>query len=112
MIVEIVTFPTPKGMDRKAEYDGARHSAHEWVRNSELVAKHFMRDGEGLSGAVYIWPSVEASKRGHNAQWLEGFRKRNGCDPTIKYFELMLSADAAGGQVVEYDETPLGAAAE
>lgn len=111
MIVELVTFPTPAGMSREAEYDGAVHAAGEWIKNTELVAKHFMRDGEGLSGAVYFWPSIEASKRGHDAKWLEGFRKRNGCDPTISYFELMVTADAKGGQVIEYGAR-LGAAAE
>ena len=110
MIIEIVTFPTPEGMSREVEYEGARHAGEQWIKNPELVAKHFMRDGK-TSGAVYFWPSVEASKRGHNAEWLEGFRKRNGCDPTISYFELMVTADAKGGQVIEYG-AKLGAAAE
>lgn len=121
MIIEIVTFPTPDGMDREAEYEGARHGAAEWIQNGDLIAKHFMRGmarpqsegtgSEGTSGAVYLWPSVEASKRGHDAKWLEGFRKRNGCDPTIQYFELMMTADGQGKQVVEYDEA-VGEAAE
>jgi hypothetical protein len=115
MIIELVTFPTPAGMSRQAEYDGALHAAGEWIKNGELVAKHFMRglqggDNEGTSGAVYMWPSMEASKRGHDAKWLEGFRKRNGCDPTIQYFDLMLSADGVGKQIVEYEA--MGEAAE
>ncbi|MCC2097854.1 MAG: hypothetical protein KDJ29_13230 [Hyphomicrobiales bacterium] len=104
MILEFVTFPTPPGQTRDQEYDGARHSAAAWVKNSELVAKHFIRDGEGTSGATYIWPSVEAAKRGHNEAWLAEFRKRNGCDPVIRYFELMMTADAKAGKVVEYGE--------
>lgn len=104
MILEFVTFPTPQGQMRDQEYEGARHSAAMWIKNNELVTKHFLRDGEGTSGAAYIWPSVEAAKRGHNAEWLAEFRKRNGCDPEIRYFELMMTADPKADKVVEYGE--------
>ncbi|MGE3245827.1 MAG: hypothetical protein AB7F96_11420 [Beijerinckiaceae bacterium] len=110
MIIEIVTFPTPAGMTREAEYEGARHAGEQWIKNPELVAKHFMRDGT-TSGAVYFWPSIEAAKRGHDEKFLEGFRKRNGCDPEIRYFEFMMTADAKAGTVIEYGEA-MGAAAE
>ena len=111
MILELVTFPTPDGVTRDKEYEGARHSAALWVKNSELVAKHFLRDDAGGSGAAYIWPSVEAAKRSHDAAWLADFKKRMGCEPDIRYFELMMTADARGGQVIEYGE-PLGQAAQ
>lgn len=104
MILELVTFKKPDGLTREKEYEGARHSAEMWIRNDELVAKHFLRNDEGMGGAAYIWPSRAAAERGHDAAWRADFVKRMGCEPTIQYFELMLTADAKGKKVVEYGD--------
>ena len=65
MIIEIVTFKNRPSLTRDEEYASALHAAHQWIKNPELVAKHFIRDDEGNGGAVYIWPSKEAAQRAH-----------------------------------------------
>lgn len=111
MIVELVTFPTADTLSRDKEYEGARHSAALWVKNPDLIAKHFIRDEDNHGGAIYIWPSVADAKRHHNAGWLADFEKRMGCTPKVQYFELMMTADPKGGKVIEFG-VPLAAAAE
>ncbi len=105
MIIEIVTFKNRPSLTRDEEYASALHAAHQWIKNPELVAKHFIRDDEGNGGAVYIWPSKEAAQRAHNEEWRKGVLARTGGnEPQIRYFEFMLSADAANGKVVEYGD--------
>ena len=105
MIIEIVTFKNRADLTRQGEYDGARHAAEEWIKNPELVAKHFIRDEDGNGGAVYIWPSKEAAQRAHNDEWRKGVLARTGGNqPQIRYYEFMLTADAANGKVVEYGD--------
>lgn len=102
MIVEIVTFKNRGGLTREAEYEGAHHSAQHWLKNPELIAKHFMRDGEN-GGAVYIWPSIEAARRGHDEKWRQSVIERTGGhEPQIRYFELMMSADPKSGTITQY----------
>lgn len=103
MIIEIVTFRNRPGLTRDEEYAGALHAAHEWIKHPELVAKHFFRDDEGTGGAVYFWPSKEAAQRAHNETWRKSVIARTGGnEPEIKYFEFMVTADAAGQQVIEH----------
>lgn len=103
MIIEIVTFRNRPGLSRDEEYASALHAAHEWIKHPELVAKHFFRDEEGTGGAVYFWPSKEASQRAHNQKWRESVIARTGGnEPEIRYFEFMVTADAANRQVIEH----------
>jgi hypothetical protein len=51
---------------------------------------------------MYVWPSVEAAKQGHNDEWREGVKKRTGGYPTIRYFDLFLLIDNEHGQVTEW----------
>lgn len=104
MIMEIVTFKNREGLTAEEEYAGALHSAHEWVKHPELIAKHFFRDGEkGLGGAVYVWPSKEAAQRAHNEAWRQGLLQRTGGNaPDIRYLEFLATADAVNGKVIEY----------
>ena len=110
MIIEIVTFKNREGVTCEQEYASALHAAHEWIKHPELVAKHFFRDGES-GGAVYIWPSKDAALRAHNEAWRQSVIERTGGnEPNHTYYELMVSADAKGKQVIEYG--PAAQAAE
>lgn len=110
MIIEIVTFRNRAGLTREEEHASALHAAHQWIKHPELVAKHFFRDDEGTGGAVYFWPSKEAAQRAHNEEWRKSVLARTGGnEPQIKYFEFMVTADAAAGKVVEHDFVKLAA---
>ncbi len=103
MIIELVTFKNRDGLSRDQEYAGAREAVQQWLANSELIAKHFLRDGE-YGGAVYVWPSKAAAQRAHDETWRQAVMARTGGhEPQIRYFELMMTADPKAGKVIEYD---------
>jgi hypothetical protein len=106
MILELVTFKAPAGRDRTKTLEDAKHVVPKWVANKELVRKHFLRgigDAQDTGAGVYIWPSIEAAQRAHDAQWQESVKKRTGDYATIRYFDLMLLVDNERGVVTEWD---------
>jgi hypothetical protein len=106
MILELVTFKSPAGWDRDRVLDDARHVVAKWAANKDLVRKHFLLgigEAEGTGAGVYLWPSVEAAQRAHDAQWQEGVKARTGDYATIRYFDLMLLVDNENGRVTEWD---------
>jgi len=106
MILELVTFKSPAGWDRAQTVEDAKHVVAKWAANKELVRKHFLRglgEAEGTGAGVYIWPSIEAAQRAHNAEWQESVKKRTGDYATIRYFDLMLLVDNERGSVTEWD---------
>jgi hypothetical protein len=105
MIVELVTFPSPKGWDREQVVEDAKQTIPKWSANRELVRKHFLLgigEAEGTGAGIYIWPSVDAAKKAHDDAWREGVKKRTGAYPTIRYFDLFLLIDNERGQVTEW----------
>lgn len=105
MIVELVTFKTPQGWDRARVLEDAKHTIPKWVANRDLLRKHFalgLGGDTGLSAGIYIWPSVEAAQKAHDAEWRESVKKRSGGYPTIQYFDLFLLIDNEHGRVIEW----------
>ncbi len=106
MIVELVTFKTPRGWDRARVLEDAKHTVPKWAANRDLLRKHFplgIGDDAGLSVGIYIWPSVEAAQRAHDAEWRESVKRRSGGYPTIQYFDLFLLIDNEHGRVTEWE---------
>ena len=83
MILELVLFKSPPGMDRAAILEDARHTIPRWRANPDLVRKHYLVSDDGYGGGAYIWPSKEAAQRGHDVAWREGVKKRTGSEPVI-----------------------------
>jgi len=107
MIVELVTFKTPDGWDRAELLDDARKTIPKWRANPELLRKHFARglgDDQGAAAGIYLWPSIEAAKRAHDANWRDSVRQRTGGEPSIRYFDLFLLIDNEHQRVVEWAE--------
>jgi hypothetical protein len=103
MILELVEFNTPAGWDRAQVLDDAKHVAPRWRAERDLVRKHFLLSTDGKTGAgVYIWPSIEAANKAHNAEWRAAVIKRTGAPPTRRYFDLLLLVDNENGAVTEY----------
>lgn len=106
MIVEFVTFPSPKGWDRAKVLADAETTIPKWSANRELLRKHFLLgqgEAEGTGGGIYIWPSVEAAQRAHDDAWRESIKRRTGDYPTVRYFDLMLLIDNEQGRVTAWD---------
>lgn len=106
MIVELVTFESPKGWERARVLADAETTIPKWSANRELVRKHFLLgigEAEGTGGGFYIWPSVEAAQRAHDETWREGIKRRTGGYPTVRYFDLMLLIDNEHDRVTAFD---------
>src|SRR5690606_34539806 len=106
MIVELVLFRKPQGMDRAAILEDAKSTIPRWSANRDLLRKHFLLSDDGLTGAgFYIWPSREAAEKAHDAAWRAGVEKRTGAPPEIRYFDLLMLLDNEAGRVTEWTET-------
>lgn len=102
MIIEFVTFKSRTGITPEEEYADALKGAQAWLDNPDLIAKHFIRDGDS-GGAVYIWPSREAAQSAHDDAWREGVMARTGGNPPqIRYFDLMMTSEPQIKKVTEY----------
>ena len=102
MIVELVLFQSPPGMDRDAVLEDAKHTIPRWRANKDLVRKHYLLSDDGWGGGLYIWPSREAAEKAHDAEWQAGVEKRTGAKPVIKYFDLLMLLDNEKGTVTEW----------
>jgi hypothetical protein len=105
MILELVLFKSPPGMDRAAVLEDAKHTIPRWRANADLLRKHYILSEDGEGGGVYIWPSKEAAQQGHDAAWRESVRKRTGAEPIIRYFDLLMVLDNENASVTEWTES-------
>ena len=104
MILELVLFKSPPGMDRASVLEDAKHTIPRWRANADLLRKHYILSEDGEGGGVYIWPSKEAAQQGHDAAWRESVRKRTGAEPIIRYFDLLIVLDNENASVTEWTE--------
>jgi hypothetical protein len=102
VIVELVLFKSPPGVDRDTVLADARSTVPHWQANPDLVRKHYLLGDDGTGGAFYIWPSRAAAEKGHDAVWRAGVQRRTGSEPTIRYFDLLMIVDNAAGTVTEF----------
>jgi len=102
MITELVLFDLPAGISRDAVMAGMRATAPAWRANSELVRKNYLYDAaRGQAGGAYLWPSIEAAQRGHDATWRARIKQMYGSEPVIRYFETPMIVDNAQDQLIE-----------
>lgn len=103
MILELVLFDNPPGLDRRAELEGARAVVPGWRANPDLLRKHFMRSEDGrCGGAVYIWKSRDAAEAAHGTPWRAAVKARTGADPQCRYFDLLMILDNEAGRLEEF----------
>lgn len=94
MITEIVLFDLPKGTTRERMLAQFRDSIPRWRDNPEMLRKHMIFDLErGKAGGVYLWPSVEAAKRGHDDAFNQRILATFGSAPTYQYFDTPVIVD-------------------
>ena len=103
MILELVLFDNPPGLDRQTELEGARSVVAKWRANPDLLRKHFMRTEDGAQGgAVYLWKSREAAEAAHGPEWRASVKARTGSEPTCRYFDLLILLDNDAGSVTQF----------
>lgn len=103
MIVEIVRFAHPPGLSRDDIVAGAEATLGRWRANGELLRKLYLCSQDRSEGiGIYIWPSVEAARRGHDADWIAQAEQRSGGPVRIEYHELLMELDNRAGSVVRH----------
>lgn len=105
MIVELVRFQNPPGVTRDQLLEGARHALARWQANESLVSKHFCCSPDRAEGlGVYVWPSIEAARAGHDAAWIAQAEARTGGRIDISYHDVLMTLDR--GSVTEPPPSP------
>ena len=103
MILELVLFKSPPGMDRAAVLEDAKHTIPRWRANPDLLRKHYLLSEDGTECAgLYIWPTRAAAEAAHDATWRAAVAQRTGSAPSIRYFELQMLLDNEAGTVTEW----------
>ncbi|MGB8624508.1 MAG: hypothetical protein WCD16_16990 [Paracoccaceae bacterium] len=88
MITEIVTFRIDPGLGRDEVLARYEETMPAWQENPELVRKMYLYDEEaGQGGGVYLWNSIDAAKRAHDAAWCDRAEATYGSRPQFAYFE-------------------------
>src|SRR5258705_10225632 len=97
MILDLVLFKSPPGMDRAAILEDAKHSIPHWRANPDLVRKHYLLSDDGYGGGVYIWPSKEAAQPGNDVAWRGNREKKTGVEtvhPALAF--ILVGGDEKG----------------
>jgi hypothetical protein len=102
MFAELVLFDLPEGMTREQVATFFRQNAPKWRANPDLIRKNYLYDPKvRRGGGAYLWPNIDAARRGHDAAWCENIRKTFGSEPEIRYFETPVVVDNVRGETVE-----------
>jgi hypothetical protein len=98
MITAIVLYDLPPDIDREACRQHFLKIAPDFLGVPGFIRKQFIHDmNGGVAGGSYLWKDLAAAKDFYNGPWLEGIRRRYGCEPRISYFETFAIADQATG---------------
>jgi hypothetical protein len=98
MITAIVLYDLPPDIDREACRQHFLKIAPDFLGVPGFVRKQFIHDvNGGVAGGSYIWKDLDSAKAFYSGAWLEGIRRRYGCEPRISYFETFAIADQASG---------------
>lgn len=104
MIVEIVRFRHPPGSSRSDILAGAEATVDRWRANAQLQRKLYLASQDNTEGVgVYVWPSVEAAKQGHDAAWIAQAEKRTGGPVHISYYDLLMELNNQAGTLTRPD---------
>ncbi|HEX3399970.1 MAG TPA: YdhR family protein [Acetobacteraceae bacterium] len=98
MITAIVLYDLPPEIDREACRQHFLKIAPDFLGVPGFVRKQFIHDVNGsVAGGSYIWKDLDSAKAFYNGPWLEGIRRRYGCEPRVSYFETFAIADQKTG---------------
>jgi len=102
MITEIVSFNIPADMSRDQVLQDAKGTVERWWKFPGLVRKVYLRDGNDKAMGIYLWESLEAAKKGHDAVWLDRAEAKWGNRPQITYYDTTMVLDNLHEEVLEY----------
>jgi heme-degrading monooxygenase HmoA len=78
----------------------ARNGASFYEGVPGLLAKHYLRSGDGSTvGGVYLWESKEVGETFFAGEWRQRIAALNGSDPDITWFEAPVVIDNVHGEI-------------
>ena len=102
MITEIVSFNRHPDMDRDEMIRDAMGTVERWTDFPGLVRKMFVRDPDSLATkGIYLWETLEAADKGHDAAWLERAEAHWGNRPVLERYDCFMILENPGGTVSE-----------
>src|SRR5258705_11107346 len=90
MILDLVLFKSPPGMDRAAILEDAKHTIPHWRADPHLVRNHYLVSDDGYGGGAYIWPPKEGAKRGPQRAWAGGGKKNTRAETGTPHFAPLM----------------------
>jgi len=100
MIVAIVNFRLPEGVDEKKATELFRSSAPKYRSLKGLVRKYYLFDKvKRVGGGVYLWKTKQDAQAVYTAEWKAYMKERYGEEPTITYFDAPVVVDNVSNQI-------------
>jgi len=100
MIVAIVNFQVPEGIDTKKATELFRSSAPKYRGMKGLIRKYYIFDkAKRIGGGVYLWKSKNDAQAVYTAEWRAYMKERYGEEPTITYFEAPVVVDNISNEI-------------
>ena len=96
--VVVVTFPTPKEVDRAAMRALIEEAGPKYTSIPGLRRKYFLA-GEGIGGGVYEWDSRQNAEAFYDESWHEEVKKRFGAVPQVDIYDAAGIADGVEHQL-------------
>ena len=94
MLIEVVTFGLPEGMDRDELIENYERTTSKWRNVGDLIRKSYIFDGEKrVGGGIYHWKSVQAADHWHGEEWRHFIKDLYGSEPVVRRFEVPIVVD-------------------
>ena len=91
-VVAVVTFPTPKEIDRAAMRALIEEAGPNYTNIPGLQRKYFIA-GDGVGGGVYEWDSRSTAEAFYGEEWYAAIQERFGAVPQIVIYDAAGIAD-------------------
>jgi hypothetical protein len=100
MIVAIVNFKLPEGLDERKATELFRSSAPKYRGMRGLVRKYYVFDKQRrIGGGVYLWKTKADAQAVYTAEWKAYIKERYGEEPTITYFDAPVIVDNISNEI-------------
>lgn len=96
--IAVVTFPTPKEIDRAAMRALIEEAGPNYTNIPGLRRKYFIA-GDGVGGGIYEWDSRSNAEAFYGEEWYAAIQERFGAVPKIEIFDAAGIADGVGHQL-------------
>jgi len=99
MIIAIVQFDLPAGINRAKAFDIFNQIAPLYREMDGLIHKYFCYSDQGKGAGIYLWHSREQAEIVYAGVWRERIIELYGVEPDIQYYEPLVVVDNTNGEI-------------